>query len=97
MGGTWRVLVVLVGLALFGVAAAQGTGAVGPQRFEVPIYFFWGDGCPHCATQKVFLGKLVEDHPYVVVYDFEVYYVPRTARCSRPWRRPSGARYRAYR
>jgi glutaredoxin len=41
----------------------------------VPIYFFWGDGCPHCATQKVFLEQLKLDHPNVIVYDFEVYYV----------------------
>jgi cytochrome c biogenesis protein CcdA/glutaredoxin len=41
----------------------------------VPIYFFWGDGCPHCATQKVFLEQLKLDHPNVIVYDFEVYFV----------------------
>jgi hypothetical protein len=74
--GTWRLLCALVGLVLLAVASAQGTGAVGPQRFEVPIYFFWGDGCPHCATQKVFLQSLVQTHPYVVVHDYEVYYVP---------------------
>ena len=47
-----------------------------PERFAVPIYFFWGDGCPHCANQKVFLERLEADHPNVVVYDFEVYNVP---------------------
>jgi thiol-disulfide isomerase/thioredoxin len=67
---------VLVGLALSGSVTAQGAGAGGPRRFTVPIYFFWGDGCPHCATQKVFLTNLVAEHPNVVVYDFEVYYVP---------------------
>ena len=47
-----------------------------PERFAVPVYFFWGEGCPHCANQKVFLEELEADHPNVVVYDFEVYNVP---------------------
>jgi len=47
-----------------------------PERFAVPVYFFWGEGCPHCANQKVFLAELEADHPNVVVYDFEVYNVP---------------------
>ncbi len=24
---------------------------------KVTIYFFWGDGCPHCATEKSYLEK----------------------------------------
>jgi hypothetical protein len=47
-----------------------------PERFAVPVYFFWGEGCPHCGNQKVFLEQLEADHPNVVVYDFEVYNVP---------------------
>lgn len=65
-------LVVLLGCMPI-VAVAQAPAA--PERFDVPIYFFWGDGCPHCATQKVFLEQLKRDHPNVIVYDFEVYYV----------------------
>ncbi len=25
---------------------------------KLTIYFFWGDGCPHCATEKPFLESL---------------------------------------
>jgi glutaredoxin len=64
-------LLLLAWLPLYGVAQTP----VAPERFDVPIYFFWGDGCPHCATQKVFLDQLKLDHPNVIVYDFEVYYV----------------------
>ena len=64
-------LLLLVWLPLVGLAQNQAI----PERFPVPVYFFWGDGCPHCATQKVFLEQLKRDHPNVVVYDFEVYYV----------------------
>jgi thiol-disulfide isomerase/thioredoxin len=65
-------LLLLAWLPLVGLAQTSSA----PERFAVPIYFFWGDGCPHCATQKVFLEQLQRDHPNVVVYDFEVYNVP---------------------
>jgi len=64
-------LLLLAWLPLVGVAQTPAA----PERFDVPIYFFWGDGCPHCATQKVFLEQLKRDHPNVKVFDFEVYYV----------------------
>ncbi len=40
----------------------------------VHLYFFWGDGCPHCAAEKVFLAELVQRFPRVQVHDFEVWY-----------------------
>lgn len=70
---TARTLILLLAwLPLVGLAQNQAV----PERFAVPVYFFWGDGCPHCATQKVFLEQLTADHPNVIVYDFEVYNVP---------------------
>jgi glutaredoxin len=65
-------LLLLACLPLVGLAQSQTV----PERFAVPVYFFWGEGCPHCTTQKVFLEQLKSDHPNVVVYDFEVYHVP---------------------
>jgi thiol-disulfide isomerase/thioredoxin len=47
-------------------AAAQGSG-------PTVIYFFWGDGCPHCATAKPFLARLAQQYPRVQVRDFEVW------------------------
>lgn len=40
---------------------------------EINIYFFWGDGCPHCAKEEVFLEKIKEKYPQVKVRDFEVW------------------------
>lgn len=40
---------------------------------SVNIYFFWGEGCPHCAKEKPFLQKLEKKYPTVKVYDFEVW------------------------
>lgn len=40
---------------------------------EVNVYFFWGDGCPHCEKEKIFLNGLKEKHPQLNVRDFEVW------------------------
>jgi cytochrome c biogenesis protein CcdA/glutaredoxin len=41
---------------------------------KVEIYFFWGQGCPHCAKEKPFLEKLKQKYPQLDVKEFEVYY-----------------------
>jgi glutaredoxin len=41
----------------------------------VVIYFFWGDGCPHCAAAEPFLKSLTEKHPSIEIRDYEVWYV----------------------
>ncbi|MGE4555077.1 MAG: hypothetical protein AB7D02_03070 [Candidatus Paceibacterota bacterium] len=41
---------------------------------KVVIYFFWGEGCPHCAKEKPFLEKLKEKYPQLEVKSFEIYY-----------------------
>ena len=45
-----------------------------PQGEPVAIYFFWGDGCPHCAKAKPFLEKLSHQYPNVEVRAYEVWY-----------------------
>lgn len=47
----------------------------------VKIYFFWGEGCPHCAHEKVFLEEIKKRHPQLIIDSFEV------------WRNPANARY----
>jgi hypothetical protein len=72
-----RTLVTRLALALLPVlfaclpVRAQSPDAPVPR---VPIYFFWGDGCPHCATQKVFLAELAARHPEAEVREFEIWY-----------------------
>jgi thiol-disulfide isomerase/thioredoxin len=41
---------------------------------DVTIYFFWGDGCPHCAEEEIFLDALVKEYPQVKILDYEVWY-----------------------
>ncbi len=43
---------------------------------SVVIYLFWGEGCPHCAAEKTFLTGLAQEHPGIVVRDFEVWQHP---------------------
>jgi thiol-disulfide isomerase/thioredoxin len=39
---------------------------------NVNIYFFWAEGCPHCAHEKPFLGSLEQKYSNVEVHSFEV-------------------------
>ncbi len=40
----------------------------------VRLYYFWGDGCPVCDRQDVFLERLEREHPELRVERFEVWY-----------------------
>jgi thiol-disulfide isomerase/thioredoxin len=54
---------------------APGRAAIPAQALpDVPVYFFWGEGCPHCADQKPFLEKLARDNPRITLYSYEVWY-----------------------
>lgn len=37
------------------------------------IYFFWGDGCPHCEKEKEFLAELHAQYPDIEMRWFEVW------------------------
>ncbi|MEJ5201147.1 MAG: thioredoxin family protein [Anaerolineales bacterium] len=70
-------LTFLIGLLLLLVLSpsqpAQAQTAT-PEN-KIVIYFFWGDGCPHCANAKPFLEELKKNHPQVEVRAYEVWYV----------------------
>ncbi|MBI5072177.1 hypothetical protein HZB93_04850 [Candidatus Falkowbacteria bacterium] len=40
----------------------------------VELYFFEGQGCPHCARMASYLEGLKVDYPNLTVHDFEVYF-----------------------
>lgn len=54
------------------VASAHSAAQAGKP---VVIYFFWGDGCPHCAAAKPFLEDLTRRYPKVELRAYEVWYV----------------------
>jgi thiol-disulfide isomerase/thioredoxin/uncharacterized membrane protein HdeD (DUF308 family) len=41
---------------------------------QVALYLFWGDGCPHCHAERVYLEELSERYPQLVVREYEIYY-----------------------
>ncbi len=62
------VLLLLLGLIFTraGGASADGNRAI--------IYFFWGDGCPHCAEAEPFLNDLANRYLNTEIRAFEVWY-----------------------
>lgn len=64
-------------LLLFALVLVFGTLAVPPHCPAAPpervtLYFFWGEGCPHCAAAKPKLAELEARYPQLDVRDFEV-------------------------
>ncbi|HYQ47550.1 MAG TPA: hypothetical protein VEP69_00665, partial [Thermodesulfovibrionales bacterium] len=50
------------------VAVSEPAGAAG-----IKMYFFWGNGCPHCEREKSFLAGLKQQHPELVIESYEVW------------------------
>lgn len=71
---TVRALRVLAIVALATVAlAVPAPGRATTASSGVTVYFFWGDGCPHCAALRPFLEELAT-RDSVDLAAFEVWY-----------------------
>ena len=74
----FKVVILLALLAVgFGQATPGHAAVLAQEPTDVPIYFFWGDGCPHCAEEEPFLKELVRNNQRVTLLDYEVWYVPK--------------------
>ena len=60
-------VVVIAGLAVYFMGAQQQSSA--PQV----IYYFWGDGCPHCAHIEPFIENLTKKYPDADIQVLEVW------------------------
>lgn len=40
---------------------------------EANLYLFWGDGCPHCAKEELFLQRIETKYPDLEIQRFEVF------------------------
>ena len=74
-----RVIYAVVLLLLLASLGGNSANAAAPTDNPVVIYFFWGDGCPHCAEAKPFLADLAQRYLEVQVRDYEVWYVPENS------------------
>lgn len=54
----------------------SGTINLNDDPEKVTIYFFWGDGCSHCAAQKPYLVEWQQKYPEIEVKMFEVWKSP---------------------
>jgi glutaredoxin len=41
---------------------------------EVKAYFFYGNGCPHCAKEEAFFESIKDVYPTLKISEFEIYY-----------------------
>ncbi|MEX0920788.1 MAG: thioredoxin family protein [Candidatus Pacearchaeota archaeon] len=62
-------VIIILGFLFFSGNSSGVTGEVildNPDLIgdpdKVTIYFFWGDGCPHCSTQKPYLEEWAEEY-----------------------------------
>lgn len=64
-------ILTLLGAFLVGTLAEAPTSRAVPGD-AVTLYFFWGEGCPHCAAAKPALAELQDRYPTLQIRDFEV-------------------------
>lgn len=82
-------IVVLSVLMVVGTLIASDLAA-GDQK--ATLYYFWGEGCPHCAKAKVFLEKMKQKYPELQIKDYEVWYNPENAKLFEKMLKEHGAR-----
>ncbi|MFA7120156.1 MAG: hypothetical protein WC277_01610 [Bacilli bacterium] len=39
---------------------------------KVDVYFFYSNGCPHCASEKEMLDKLVKENKNIIIHAYEI-------------------------
>ena len=47
---------------------------------KITLYFFWGEGCPHCNDEKIILKTLKTKYPQLFVKSYEVWYDKKNAK-----------------
>jgi len=69
-------LIFIANIPAVGVQAESSKQAASMQGNGLPVmvYFFWGDGCPHCAAMERFFEEIQPQYPNMEVRKFEVWY-----------------------
>ncbi len=57
-----------------GIANTAGNSSYFGKSDKLLIYFFWGDGCPHCAKEKPFLEELQKSYPQLEIKSYETWH-----------------------
>ncbi|MBU4216266.1 thioredoxin family protein [Candidatus Parcubacteria bacterium] len=61
-------------LTIIVLAGFWGANAQAVENKKIDLYFFYGQGCPHCAKEEIFLAKLEETKSNLVIHRYEVWY-----------------------
>jgi len=56
------------------VAAVLLFTQIAMAQENVNLYFFYGDGCPHCAKEEIFLNQLEQENKNIKVYRYETWH-----------------------
>jgi glutaredoxin len=67
-------LVALIVVSAFLMSSYPVSAQTLVQEQQLVIYFFYGDGCPHCAKAKPYLEGLPPRYPGLVLTEYEIYY-----------------------
>jgi thiol-disulfide isomerase/thioredoxin len=61
--------------SIFGITILVASFFIIPSHVnaETNVYFFRGEGCPHCAKEEIYLTELAQQNPNIKIYDFEIY------------------------
>lgn len=78
MKGTRLLALILLFAVLLSLAAFLKADARTSEKLTV--YFFWGQGCPHCEKEKPFLDELQKTYPELEIRRYEVWYNTENAR-----------------
>lgn len=78
MSAARRLLVVVPLLFAAWLCGAAPAAARAPHRAD--LVFFYGRGCPHCASMRRFLRTMQAKYPQLSVDEREVYFDPANAR-----------------
>lgn len=77
MSSAYCKLLVCILLLIMALAAGAGEARAADRaqgsRTSVKLYFFWGNGCPHCEKEKEFLSELRGRYAGLVVESYEVW------------------------
>ena len=69
-------LAILLPIFFIGVfmCPAVATPFSSEEPGKVVLYFFWGDGCPHCAKEEIYLDNAKKKYPQLEVKSYEVWH-----------------------
>ena len=66
-----KAIIVFILLALSAMCFAQQA-----SKGTITMYFFWGQGCPHCEEMKPFISEMQSKYPQLAVKSLETFNDP---------------------